>query len=208
MRALDEGQIKILPEFPKQLAQQDLAPKSLTRREQRALARAVERYGSPRDKALIQTMLGSGLRVSEIARLERQDVIIRERSGKIVVRAGKGMKYREVPIGPQTRKVLKKYFDQEHPGKYVFPGRSQVRPVTVRAIQYVIKKYADLAKLDLKKLYPHILRHTFAKNLIDNGVDLVTVATLLGHRRLETTMRYTRPRMEDLQRAVDELEGE
>lgn len=118
------------------------------------------------------------------------------------------MKYREVPIGPQTRKVLKKYFDQEHPGKYVFPGRSQVRPVTVRAIQYVIKKYADLAKLDLKKLYPHILRHTFAKNLIDNGVDLVTVATLLGHRRLETTMRYTRPRMEDLQRAVDELEGE
>jgi integrase/recombinase XerC len=75
-----------------------------------------------------------------------------------------------------------------------------------RAIEHLLTKYAYLAQLE--KVTPHTLRHSFGKHLVDSGSDLVTVAALLGHSRLETVAIYTTPSQRDLERAVDRLSWE
>ena len=86
---------------------------------------------------------------------------------------------------------------------YLFVGKQKSR-LKPWGIQYVTSKYAYLAKLH--SVTPHVLRHTFGKNLVDAGVSLDQVATLLGHKNLNTTRVYTRPSGTDLARAVGKLE--
>ena len=77
------------------------------------------------------------------------------------------------------------------------------RGFTTRAVQQLVDKYGQLAGLE--HVGPHQLRHSFGKRLVEEGVDLVTVKTLLGHSRLETTARYTQPGARDLEAAVGKL---
>lgn len=195
------GKIKEPPRFPKIRHKYARAPKSLTCLQQNALIRAVEKEGNVRDVALVRLLLGTGIRASEAVRLKTQDVFLGERSGKVAV-TGKGDKVREVPLGPETRRALKEYIEREMPQSWLFPTRKG--HIAAHSLIRILNKYAYIAKIG--KVTPHMLRHSFATNLLDAGVDLVKVAALLGHERLETTAVYTRPRQDALEAAVAKAE--
>ncbi|MFV2044553.1 MAG: tyrosine-type recombinase/integrase [Anaerolineales bacterium] len=131
-----------------------------------------------------------------------------ERKGKVIMRSGKGRRYREVPLNLDARRVLQEYLSDERSevaDPHIFIGQRK-NGLTEVAIQDIVRKYAELAKLE--GVTPHVLRHTFAKSLIDKGVDLVTVKHFMGHKRLDSTARYTKPSKRDLEVAVSRLEIE
>lgn len=183
----------------KGVAEASRGPAWLAPRDIDKLTRAVERYGAARDLAILWTLRHTGLRVAELAALEVSDITISERKGRLVVRHGKGGKYREVPLNADARSALRAYLA-------VRPESADPRlfGITSRAIELLVAKYARLAGLD--RVTPHVLRHSFGKHALDAGADLVAVAALLGHAKLETTARYTRPGAVDLERAVARLE--
>ncbi len=205
--------------------EQPSPPRWLERREQaallRVLARRLERAElkarlaeleerpapgeltwARRDVALVQVMLQAGLRVGEVAALRVSDVELRERSGQVTVRVGKGGKQRTVPLNGEVRAVLAAWL-AVRPAvgtAALFVGQRGERLGT-RAIQRLLAQLGREAGLE--ELTPHVLRHSFAKNLVDAGVGLEKVADLLGHSRLETTRIYTRPGQRDLEQAVE-----
>ena len=186
--------------------QQDIAPRWLDSKEQLALLRAVRKGGDVRDLAVIQTLLGTGLRVSELAALTVADLELSERKGVLHVRQGKGTKARDIPLDNQTRQALAAYLSQRQDdgSDRLFVG--QRGPLNSPGIQHLVSKYAYQARLEHCTV--HTLRHTFAKNLVDAGTPLDQVATLLGHESLDTTRIYTKPSREDLERAVRRAAGE
>lgn len=189
--------------------QQQSAPHWLNKKEQAALRRAVAKAQNIRDQAIIQTLLGTGVRVSELTSLTLGDIELSERKGSITV-VGKGMKARAIPLDKRTRQALGTYLGERlrQPAlrQAVFLG--QRGPLTDRAIEKLVEKYAYQA--ELSDCTPHTLRHTFAKNLLDSedkpGLEIV--AALLGHESLETTRIYTLPSQQDLERAVRSAAGE
>lgn len=158
-----------------------------------------------RDAALLNLLLYAGLRVSEAAALRRADLQLGERKGTVIIRAGKGRKYREVPLHKTARQALTVYLDKcptladDDP---VFQG--QRGPLGARGMQLRIAALAEAADVD--DVTPHVLRHTFATRLLREAeTDLVTVSTLLGHASVATTEIYTQPSERDLAEAVDGL---
>jgi len=199
--AKQEGEIKDLPVFPRHLSEPKRAPKSLERVDESRFLRSVAREGNDRDSAVIGLMLYAGLRVSEAVSTRPGDIEIGERKGKVIVRNGKGMKRREVPINADGRGMIGPWLDKAK-SDYLFPG-SGGGHLSPRTVQELIKKYAYQAQLDPNSVTPHVLRHTFATKILRSGVDIVTVAALLGHSRIDTTAIYTQPSWRDLERAVD-----
>lgn len=191
----------------KRMREQKNAPRWLGRKELGALIRAVQKHGKKRDIALIMLLMHTGLRISEAVSLRLEDIVLRDRSGLVRVRQGKGDKYREVPLNLTVRRVLDEYIS-ETKGKslfpWLFPGR-RGRYLSTRAAENILTKYGRLARLDVT---PHMLRHTFGKMLVDAGESLDRVAALMGHSNLNTTARYTRPSAQDLERAVEKLAWE
>ncbi|MDI6880801.1 MAG: tyrosine-type recombinase/integrase [Desulfitobacteriaceae bacterium] len=180
------------------------APQWLDRKAQHALLRALERVQDARETALILVMLHTGLRISEIAALDIEDLTITERAGELTVRQGKGDKVRYVPLNKAARQALSAYLGSRTHGPVFLSQRGQGRlRLTVSGIRQVVEKYAYLAKIP--GLHPHVLRHTLAKNLLDVGVNLSVVAEILGHENLNTTAVYTRPSSQDKALAVEKL---
>lgn len=200
----DEGYLTHNPvQGVKRVEVTETAPRGLDKNEQHRLIRTALADKDPRNGAIILTLLFSGLRVSELVALTPDDVKIGERSGSITVRAGKGNKYRVVPIPQDLRKCLAQYVvTKRSTGEYLFEGQRDPQ-MTPRAIQLLCKKIGEKAKID--GLTPHVLRHTLAHNLVAAGVSLDKVAAILGHASLNTTAIYTRPRMNDLQDAMESL---
>ncbi len=206
--AIDEGLITENPVRVRNTEEPQTAPRSISEREYHRLLRAVQKAGGKRDIAIIQVLRHSGLRVGELCNLELEDIRMSERKGKVIVRSGKGRRYREVPLNLDARRALQEYLSDERPDvndSHIFIGQRKNGLKEV-AIQDIVRKYAELAKLE--SVTPHVLRHTFAKSLIDKGVDLVTVKHLMGHKRLDSTARYTKPSKRDLEVAVSRLEIE
>lgn len=198
--ARDHKMIDDLPRFPRRAAVEvKQAPKALTKVEESRLIRTVERLGSDRDKALIALLLYAGLRVGEAVMVRADDIEIGDRKGKVIVRAGKGQKRREIPLSADARGMIKPLLSKS--SGWLFGGSAG--HLTPRAAQQIVKKYVYLAMLDIKAISPHTLRHTFATRLLRSGVDIVIVAALLGHSRLDTTARYTQPGWHDLEQAVE-----
>lgn len=188
------------------------APRWLDRKEQLALLRAVKKEGKSRDIAIIQLLLHAGLRVEELCNLRLEDVELSERKGKVVIRQGKGEKWREVPLNRDAREALKRWLEERRSdGPWLFTSiRSE--KMSPRAVQLVIKKYGERAGLE--ECSPHTLRHTFCHELAAKGVPLDVIATLAGHIKndgtpnIKTTLIYTTPGDQDLRRAVDQLSWE
>lgn len=193
------GCIQEIPRFPRGVAEPKMAPKALTKKEDARLLRLIERASNPRDTALVALMRFAGLRVGEAIRTRVVDIEISDRKGRVVVRSGKGTKRRTVPLGMEARHRIRPWMSSAV-NEWLFPGRNK-RHLSARAAQDMISKYAYLARIE--NITPHVLRHTFATRLIRSGVDIVVVATLLGHSRLDTTARYTQPTYSDLERAVE-----
>lgn len=206
--AVDEGLLSEDPVRVRNVEEPQTAPRSIREREYHRLLRAAQKDGGKRDIAIIQVLRHTGLRVGELCALELEDIEMSARKGRVIVQSGKGRRYREVPLNLDARRALQEYLSEERPrveGRHIFIGQ-RGNALTESAVQDVVRKYAELAKLD--GVTPHVLRHTFAKSLIDKGVDLVTVKHLMGHKRLDSTARYTKPSRRDLEVAVSRLEIE
>ena len=146
-----------------------------------------------RDKAIMEMLYSSGLRVSELAGLNHEDMDFF--SGLIRVR-GKGKKERIVPVGQIAINALQDYLNKKAPKdnshaikKPLFMNRLGGR-LTDRSIRRMILKYAKRVALK-KEVSPHTLRHSFATHMLDRGADLRSVQELLGHENLSTTQIYT-----------------
>src|SRR5215207_4685523 len=192
--------IKGVPQAPR-------SPKSLEKREVDRLVRMAERSGKKRDLAIVQTLRHIGMRVGELCALRLDDVDISERKGALTVRRGKGAKFRIIPLNADVRQALGVYLAVRPrvSGDHLFVGQ-RGRGLSAAAVWYLVTKYARQAGLE--DVSPHTLRHTFGKQLLDATKDLVAVAALLGHEKLETTAIYTQPSTRDLERAVALLERE
>jgi integrase/recombinase XerC len=195
------------------VAREDLpqqAPRALQPADQVRFLRAVERCPSIRDQALARLFFYTGLRLGEVAALDDDDVRLSARKGMVIVRAGKGDAYREVPLHREAREALdawrreraRRFPATTEPACFL---NQQGRRLTARAIDLRIRQLGEDAGLDLSA---HILRHTCLTLLVRNGTDLVLVAELAGHRRLETTRRYSLPSAADRQAAIDGLRVE
>jgi site-specific recombinase XerD len=201
---IEEGMIEDDPIRVRNVEEPQTAPRSLDEKTYLQLLRAAQRHGNKRDEAILQVLRHTGLRVGELCSLTLDDIEISPRKGKVTVQSGKGGKYREVPLNLDARKALQAYFD-ERPhvdDDHVFIGQ-RGNGLTPSAVQALVKKYAHHARLD--EVTPHVLRHTFGRSLIDRGVDLVTVKELMGHKRVDSTARYTKPSQRDLEGAVARL---
>jgi site-specific recombinase XerD len=171
------------------------------------LLREAERHGNKRNLAILQLLRHTGLRVGELCNLRLGDVTISERKGEVLVRGGKGTKDRTIPLNNDVRRAVEAY-KQVRPrvaDDRLFVGQ-RGQPLRPQGVQLVVRKYARRA--GLPEVTPHVLRHTFAKHVLDAGEDLATVQRLLGHERLETTAIYTQPTARDLEAAVRRLEAD
>ncbi|MBI4093113.1 MAG: tyrosine-type recombinase/integrase [Candidatus Kerfeldbacteria bacterium] len=148
-----------------------------------------------RDKAILELLFSTGLRVSELARLKRDDVNLDK--DEFTVR-GKGGKLRVVFLSNQARHFIQQYLNQrrdEHPAMFTRHDRaakrsSEIKPLTPRSIQRLVTTYAKLAGV-AKRVTPHTLRHSYATDLLMNGADIRSVQSMLGHASITTTQIYT-----------------
>lgn len=166
--------------------------KTLERIDLNKLKRAIYATGSKRDIAIFELLYNCGLRVSELVSLTIPDIILTSRNGShnfshIIVRQGKGGKYRECPLNAQARSAIEAYLQiRSATTDRVFVG--QRGPLGREAVDKILKKYCIDAGID--RISSHVIRHTFCTKLIQEGVPLPTVARLAGHSSTETTTRF------------------
>ncbi|MFC1948703.1 tyrosine recombinase XerC [Chloroflexota bacterium] len=146
-----------------------------------------------RDSALLELLYASGLRVSEVAGLNLEQVNLDAREIRVW---GKGSKERVVLMGEPAARALTRYLEDsrqelldDRKSSAIFLNYDGGR-LTERSVQTLVQEYANEAKIG-KKVHPHMLRHTFATHLLDGGADLRVVQELLGHSSLQTTQIYT-----------------
>ena len=163
-----------------------------------------DRWQGVRDRAILETLYSTGMRVSELAGLNREDVD--EISGTAIVR-GKGKKERLCPIGKTALDAIQRYLTRR-PTKGVkvayalFISQKGTR-LTVRQVDRLLQRYAKQAQLPVT-ISPHSLRHSFATHLLDRGADLRSVQELLGHQSLATTQIYTHITPQRLKKVYDQ----
>ncbi len=162
-------------------------------------------YGM-RDRAMLEVLYGSGLRVSELVGLEPADVNLD--NGFLICR-GKGGKERIVPLGRSACDFVRRYVsgarvrDAAKGGKTLFLSR-RGKAFTRQGFWKLLRKYAGEAGL-AAKVYPHVLRHSFATHMLERGADLRSVQLMLGHSQITTTQIYTHVSRERLRRVYDQF---
>ena len=190
------------PKKPKHL------PKCLTEDEVEALLNApdISTPSGLRDKAMLETMYSSGLRVSELLNLEKGQVNLKK--GVIIV-FGKGAKERKVPIADYAIEYIKQYIAEvrnknENKGsKYLFLSKKG-EPLSRVYFFKQVKKYSELAGITTN-VSPHTLRHSFATHLLNHGAQLRIVQGMLGHTNIATTQIYTHVSSEKLKSDYDKI---
>jgi len=155
-----------------------------------------------RDRAMLELLYATGLRVSELTGLRELQLNLRSGIVRVI---GKGSRERIVPMGEEAQEWLQRYLEQGRPqllkdtvSDVLFPGRGGNR-MTRQTFWHIIKRYANQAGIS-SSLSPHTLRHAFATHLLNHGADLRAVQMLLGHANLSTTQIYTHVARERLQK--------
>ena len=170
-------------------------PKSLTEEEVESLLGAPDTATAvgQRDRAMLEVLYATGLRVSELVGLQLGQVNLRQGVLRVI---GKGNKERLVPLGEEASEWVEKFIRQGRaellqgpPVDTLFPSR-RGRMMTRQTFWYAIKRHAKRAGIS-KALSPHVLRHAFATHLLNHGADLRVVQMLLGHSDISTTQIYT-----------------
>lgn len=158
-----------------------------------------------RNYAIVQLMVQTGLRVSEVADLKLKDIKVSERVGTVLVRQGKGLKEREIPLNASVRRALRSYLAER--GESVSDSlflNQKGGSLSKRMIQSLISQLGKKAKITRISVSAHTLRHTFALNYLkQNPGNIVDLANLLGHESLDTTAVYTKPTLADLNRDLE-----
>jgi site-specific recombinase XerD len=152
-----------------------------------------------RDAAILELFYSTGLRLSELAGLDVEDVDLVGESLRVV---GKGRKERLLPVGGPAVRAIDRYRSTAgvHSGA-LFLSKLR-RRMSTRSIQHLLEKYLRLSSIPVK-ISPHKLRHSFATHLLDNGADLRSVQALLGHASLSTTQIYTQVTVERMKEVYD-----
>jgi integrase/recombinase XerC len=204
---LREGRVKVnvarlvrTPKAPKKL------PEVMTAEQVNNLidgvaAGSLERPFPARDRAIFELLYGCGVRVSELAGLNLED--LDRGQGWLRVR-GKGKKQRQVPMPGQAARALERYLGErpvvrEQPAVFLNHRRGRL---TTRGISLIVKLYATYLAGD-PSVHPHSFRHAYATHLLADGADLRAIQELLGHARLSTTQKYTQVSLTDLMAVYD-----
>ncbi len=178
------------PKLPKRL------PKDLSEAQVEALLDAPNTTDpiEQRDKAMLELLYATGVRVTELVSLTTENLSLRQGVIRIV---GKGNKERLVPVGDNAIYWIERFFEHgrsellgERSSDVVFPSK-RAKQMTRQTFWHRIKYYALVAQIDVDSLSPHVLRHAFATHLLNHGADLRVVQLLLGHSDLSTTQIYT-----------------
>jgi len=162
-------------------------------------AKAPEGAGRARDAAVLEFLYATGLRVSELAGLDLDDL---DRSQQTVRVLGKGRKERIVPYGGRAASALGAYLQGRGAGAGPLFSNRRGGRLTVRSLHTIVRSSAARSGIT-RRVSPHTLRHTFATHLLDAGADLRMIQELLGHSRLSTTQRYTHVGADQLMRVYD-----
>lgn len=191
----EEGLMESPPDHPFRPKVPKRLPLTLTFEEVEALLDKPKptSFSAARDKAMLETMYATGLRVSELVELRLNDVNFQE--GIVLIRRGKGAKQRSVPISPFALEYLVLYVNEYRASSkgrkspYLFLNKFG-NPISRQYFFVQVRKYALAAGID-KTISPHTLRHCFASHLLENGAELRVVQEMLGHTHLSTTQIYT-----------------
>ena len=160
-----------------------------------------------RDKTMLETLYATGMRVSELVSVPLQSVDLKM---QYLIVMGKGSKERMLPLGRTALKYLERYINVVRP--QLLHGKPEAAkelfvtswggPMTRQRVNELIEEYAKQAGIT-KRVTPHMLRHSFATHLLNNGTDLRVVQELLGHADISTTQIYTHLDMERLREVYD-----
>lgn len=168
---------------------------------QSAAAEIVETPEKLRDKAALELMYGSGLRVSELCGLDVGDVDLRERRVRVV---GKGNKERVVPLGDKAHEAITAYLaERGRASERALLLSARGKRLSVRAVQKMTKASGALGA-GRSDMHPHALRHACATHMLDGGADLRSIQEILGHSSLSTTQRYTHVSIDHLLKVYDQ----
>lgn len=203
LRADDPSALLISPKLPQRL------PKDISEAQVDALLEAPS-CDDPvelRDKAMLELLYATGLRVTELVSLTMENISLRQGVVRVI---GKGGKERLVPMGENAIEWIETFLTQGRPqllgevtSDVVFPSR-RARQMTRQTFWHRIKYYAVIAGIETEHLSPHVLRHAFATHLLNYGADLRVVQMLLGHSDLSTTQIYTHVATERLKQIHSE----
>lgn len=189
-------QEKKLPSFLSEAEINDFLDSNMTRTDELAI----------RDQAILELMFASGLRLSETINLKIVDIDYDQRTLRIF---GKGSKERIVPFSNTAKNAMQEYqrtlrqkllLDKKDEGIFFLNSRGE--KLTPRGLEYLVSSAARKSGFELK-IHPHMLRHTFATELLNNGADLRTIQELMGHESISTTSIYTHVTFEDLKKTYE-----
>jgi len=173
------------------------------------VARLLRGATNLKHRAALSVAYGAGLRASEVVHLKVTDID----SDRMILRVvqGKGQRDRYAMLSPSLLVLLRAWWRQGHaqgkmrPGGWLFPGRNPVNPLSTRQLNHICHAAAAVAELD-QRVSMHTLRHSFATHLLENKVDIRVIQVLLGHRKLETTARYSHVATRTLSEVTSPLE--
>ena len=169
------------------------------------VARLIDAAATLQSRVILMALYSTGMRRTELVRLRVEDVD----SERMVIHIhkGKGGKDRDVPLCPRLLETLREYWRWKKPKAWLFPGqpRADGNHLTDKAIWHVCKIAAQHAGIK-KRVSPHMLRHSFATHLLEDGADLATIQVLLGHADLDATSIYLHLSRRHLEKTVNPLE--
>lgn len=183
--------------------------KWLTNDEVMKISHAIEllRYAGEKRKVLYKAifaiLVNCGLRVSEVSNLKVPDILLD--SGLLIVRSGKGGKYRHVPVGVKTKAILQAWLNHHDESSPYFFYSQRDPKLSTRAIQHMIGRLSELTGISFSV---HQLRHTYAKRVANESGKIEVVATVLGHANIQTTRRYIEPSIQEIRKIVEGVEFE
>ena len=170
---------------------------------QEEITRLLDATRSLKHRALLMTLYGAGLRVSEACRLTIDDI---DSSRMVIhVRQAKGKKDRDVMLSPVLLETLRQYWKGSRPRRWLFPGYRPDKPMTTKSVFLMVRNVAARAKIT-KTVSPHTLRHSFATHLLESGTDLRTIQLLLGHADVRTTIIYLQVSQQHIRKIVSPLD--
>lgn len=175
-------------------------PKVLNKEEIAAIIKAIQNL---KHKTMIMLGYGCGLRVSEITALHINDIDGKRRL--LFVRRAKGKKDRIISLSPALLVMLREYYKQYKPKKFLFEGATESATYSIRSLEAIIQTAKQKAGIT-KSGSMHMLRHSFATHLLDKGTDVVLIQKLLGHNDIKTTLRYLHVTNKDLLNILSPIE--
>lgn len=160
-----------------------LLPKVISKEEILMMINSID---NKKHKLVVSILYSSGMRLNELVNLKREDIDAKRNI--ILIKAGKGQKDRITILSRKVKNQLVKYLiETEFKSKYLFEGRNNSK-YTKKSVEVIVK---NASKIINKHVTPHMLRHSFATHLLEDGVDIRYIQNLLGHSNLETTSIYT-----------------